>query len=464
MQLATTTILARNLSAQDYGIVGFANVIGAFCIRINGLGLNTALIQRKTINETVVGTAVSLNVILSVVSFLLMQAAAPLAGHLLGSPASVPVVRVLAFGFLLSPLGFVPSCVLTREMQFAKLRIPSVIGAIARGIVAVALALSGWKHWSLVWGNLAGIVTGSVLLQIFRPMHYSWRIDWNEAKKLLSVGIPLAFVSLIGFAILNADNFFVGTFLGATALGYYTVAFNWSTFVSGSLQEIVHSVLFPKFAQIQDDTTAVRTRFLRMLRVVAFGATLLNIGLLNVAGPLLVNVLGKGTDRWMPACAVLQVLCIYGTIRSVTETIGNPIQALGKTHLLLKANSLAAILEITLLPFIAKFFGITGVGIWVCFSQASQCFILIPFLVRQLNITSKQLLGIGLPVIIAATVGSITSYLIPLSDIVWWASCSIRLMLFALVYILTHELLSGNTIWIEAKEQALGLKIKLSRQ
>lgn len=452
VQVITTIILARNLSAQDYGIVGFANVIMSFLGRVNSFGLPTAIIQRKTLDDTVLGTAVSLNILLSIVAFLLAQLAAPLAGWLLDSPASVTVVRVLAFGFLLTPIGFVSTCQLNREMRFGALRGPSVAGALVRGVVSVSTAVTGWSYWSLVAGNLAGSITANGVLQAIYPSKLRWNIDWPMARQLLAQGLPLTLTGLVTFALLNADNFFIGSIAGATLLGYYSIALNWSTFGATALQDVVHRVLFPKFSRMQDDLTAMREGFLRTLRIVSFGSFFINAALFVVAEGFLFHVLGKGTDRWLPAAGALQILCGYGAIRASIETVANPVLALGDFKLLLRCNAAAAVLEISLLPLTLKHFGIEGVGLLVTVAYTSQCVFLFPYLHRRLGVNYTELLFILSPILLAALGGVALASMVSFGDALEWKVILLKLTVHSAGFIIIHELLSRGAILGEIRQ------------
>ncbi len=449
VQFATTTILARTLSADDYGIVGFASVVISLLSRLNGLGISQAVIRSPDIDDKLLNTAASLNLLFSLLAFLFAQLSAPLAGWLLAYPASVPVVRVLAFGFLLAPLGFLPSCLLAREMRFGAQRTPMVIGAIANGAVAVSLALLGWKYWSLVIGSLVRTLVTNGVLHFIRSIPLRWCVDRRSAKNLLSVGFPMATAGVIAFVALNADNFLVGFTMGATTLGYYTLAFTWATIGTISLQEVVHSVLLPKFSQLQNDLVRMRSAYLRTLKVVLYGSALINMALFVVADGFLYHVLGKETSRWLPASSVLHVLCVYGVLRSAVETVGNPLVALGETRILLKATTLAATVEIILLPFIVRHFGIIGASILVTVAYASQNIYYLPFLKVRLGIQLNQVFGIFIPVFLSSIISVLLAFTFDLGNPLEWNVIILRLTIYFVSFAVFHELFSRGSMFDE---------------
>ena len=140
--VATSAILARNLGADDYGVVGIAMIVIGFLGRFSDIGMTAALVQRPRIDERVLETAQTLNLILAAVLFACALAAAPFMAVVFKNYAVPQVVSVLACSLLISAIGFLPSALLTREMRFAALRIPFVTGAVALDYFAYRIGLN----------------------------------------------------------------------------------------------------------------------------------------------------------------------------------------------------------------------------------------------------------------------------------------------------------------------------------
>lgn len=449
--LVTSTILARNLRPEDFGVVGIALIVIGFLERFSDMGVSVALVQRPSVGEKVLETAQTLNLILAVLLFGCALIAAPFAVRLFHVPAAAGVISALSLSYLFSTIGFLPGWLLQREMRFGRQRTPLVVASVVRGCVSVGLALAGAKYWSLVLGNLASFATNGALLRVVRPVGAKWRIHPDIARDLLRFGLPFWFSALLMFVVFNIDNFFVGSVLGATALGYYTIAWTWSTYVCTTLYQTVHSVLFSRFSRIQQDRQYLAEMYHRSLRVLMFAAVLVNSTLYAVADGFLVTVLGKGSDRWLPCLVCLQILCVYGALRATMEPIGNVIMAVGKSKLLLKANAIPAILEITLLPLVTPKFGLEGVAYLVCVAYVTQWLVYGRFLKRELGVGLRSFLGLALPVLAAAVSAVVTARAIHIGNSVSWSSMLVRAVVVCLVFTAVHELLTRGTILSEVK-------------
>lgn len=448
--VATSAILARNLDADDYGVVGIAMIVIGFLGRFSDVGMSAALVQRPSVDERVLETAQALNLILAAVVFLCALGAAPFTVSVFNNAAIPRVVSVLACSFLISAIGFLPSAILTRELRFAELRMPSVVGTVVRGIVAVTCALTGWKYWSLVMGTLTGTLTTVLLLKVVLPSKVAWRIDRGIALQLFSFGLPLWLSGLMVFAAFNIDKVVIGSLMGATELGFYTIALTWATYVCNTLYDTVHSVLFPRFSKAQHSRAELGEMYRRSLRALMFAAVMVNVTLFVVADGFLVIVLGKGSLKRMPALTPLQILCIYGALRATVEPVGNVIMARGRSKLFL-ANLLPIAAELCFLPMVAPRWGLPGVAWLVCGAYALQWLVYGPFLKREVGITSGTVQKMLIPVSIAAALTVLIAWTIEAPNPWSWTSLAVRAGAVCATFIVAHEILTRGSMLSEIR-------------
>ena len=324
-------------------------------------------------------------------------------------------MRVLAFNFLLSTIGFMPLVTLTREQNFRALVIPGVLSVIARSVIAITLVLSGWEYWSIVLADIGATIVSAVAIQFMRKIPMGLHFDWHIAQEYLRFGAPLLGSGILVFVIFNLDNLLIGSVMGSVQLGYYALAFTWGSFICGLLSGTVNSVLFPAFSAIQDDTAAMKRWYLKTVDLVAFLSLIVNTMLLANAHFFLVTFLGNGNDKWLPATSSLEILCVYGIIRATTEPLANCIMALGRTRVLLQAAILAGLIEVVLLALVVKSGKIELVAAVVLFAYATQAVIYIPFLRRHLGIGVRDLVAQLWPVIPALLAGYGATLLVPAS-------------------------------------------------
>ena len=453
--VVTGSVVARNLSPSDYGVVGFAFIVIGFLSRFSDMGIGSAVIRRPSLTEGSLRTAFTLKAILSVGAFIAAYSIAPFAHHFFQNPAISNVIRVLAFDFLVSSIGFMPLMTLTREQNFRALMIPGFVSVATRSALAIALVLCGWKFWAVVLADVGANLAGGVANQLTRRIPVRFHFDWPDAEEYLRIGAPLVGSAILFFLIFNLDNLLVGSVMGSAQLGYYALAFTWGSFICGLLYDTVNNVLLPAFSAIQHDVTAMRRWYLKTLDLVCFVSVIANTTLLSNAHFFLVTFLGKGSNKWLPAMASLQILCIYGIIRAMTEPVANCILALGRTRTLLQANLLAGVLELVLLLLVLRSGKIELVSLVVLFAYTVQAVVYVPFLRNNLGISGGGLLAQIWPVIPAAVGGYFATRLLPASFGETLPALAARALFTGAAVALIHGLCTGFRCFQEASALVL---------
>lgn len=409
----TSLVVARNLTSADYGVIGFAWIIIGFLTQFSDMGVGNAAVRRRDLTPQSLQTAFTLKVVLSCGAFAIAFLIAPFAWHVFDHPATGNVVRILALNFLVSSVGFAPQTMLTREMNYKALVIPAVVGATIQCLLAVTLVLRGWSYWAVIIGYVGGTLTSGIAMQLTRRIPVRLRFDWRDAQKYLRFGIPLFGAGVLVFVIFNLDNFLVGMFMGSAKLGYYALAFTWGSFICGLLTATVNNVLFPAFSTIQDDPVAIRRWYLKAVDLVAFVAVVANTALLANAHFFLVTLLGKGTGKWLPAAATLQILCLYGILRAVTEPVGPCLMARGETRVIFRANLLMGAVEVLSLLLALRSGRIEMVAVAVLAAYACAGFVLMPFLRREFSIVIWDIWARLWPAVPALVVGYVVTSFLP---------------------------------------------------
>ena len=446
----TSSVVARNLTPSDYGVVGFAGIIIGFLYHFSDVGVGNAAVSRSSLSQQNLQTAFTLKIILGGGAFLVACLAAPFAHHFLQHPATASVVRVLSLDFLINTIGFMPMVTLMREQNYRALTIPGISSSIARCILVVTLILLGWKYWAVVLADVGATLVSVIAIQFVKPIPFGVHFDWADARQFLRFGGPLLGSGVLVFLIFNLDNLLVGSAMGSAQLGYYALAFTWGSFICGLLYDTVNNVLLPAFAEIQRDLAAMRRGYLKTVALAGFVSVVVNTALLANAHYFLTTFLGKGSDKWVPATAALQILCFYGILRSITEPIGSCIMALGHTNTLLRATILAGTVEVLLLFLALRTGRIESVAVVVLFSYLVQAAVYLPFLRAKLSVNVQDFVVQLWPLIPTMAGAYLITSLLPSSLGNTLITLAFRASFTALVAALIHGLCTRFRFFQEA--------------
>lgn len=357
---------------DDFGLVGMATVFTGLIGVINDVGVSGALVQRKEVTQKHLSSMFWLNQMVGLFLALVTIFLAQYIADFYNSENLQIVLCVLSVIFCSGALGVVQQTLLVREMNFRRLALIEIVSVVASGVVAVLLARHGFGVWAIVIQMVLVsffVTIGLWFTSVWRP-NLSFCI--NSLKDLLPFGINVAGFNVLNFVSRNIDYLIIGKFLGAQALGYYTLAYRVMVY---PLQSVTHSaarVFFPALSRVSHDGLEFEKAYMKMIRGVSFATFPMVFGIFAVA-PDFVDVL-FGIE-WKKTGEVLRVLCLAGLFQSVGATVGPLYQALNRTDIQLRMATTNAILTTLVLLYFSdrgliglSFAYATFSSVWVCFS------------------------------------------------------------------------------------------------
>jgi O-antigen/teichoic acid export membrane protein len=320
-------VLARLLVPSDFGLRALANPAINFLMLFQELGFSSALIYRQTDIEesadTAFWTILSSSFILYVVGFF----SAPLIANFFNEPQLTSIMRVLALTMLLSSFAQVPVALLVKELSFKRKVIPDLVAGVLGNALSIVLAMIGYGVWSLVYGQVAISIISAGLIWFMLPWRPKIRFSRARAKELIDYGKHIVGSQLLVFAITNVDNVFVGKFLATASLGFYDLAYSIANLPATNITRLVNQVMFPTFSKVQDDLQMFRRVYFRAVKYVSLLSVPVAVTTIVFADNFVTQAYGQ---EWSLAIVPMQLLGIYGLVRSIAANMGNVFKAGGK--------------------------------------------------------------------------------------------------------------------------------------
>jgi O-antigen/teichoic acid export membrane protein len=320
-------VLARLLAPREIGMAAAGLFFTQLAVRLGELGFNAAIVRAKVIDQTHLATVFTINLLVGFGMFVTLSVFAPWVATFYGVPETSHVVRFAAIGFLIAPFGAVPAALIARNMHFRQGAMVDWFNTLTFAAGGVVLAWFGFSYMSPVYAKLAAVTvqTGSrIAFARWRP---SIGISKSALREIFPFGAGMHAKHLLDYLANNLDNVVVGKFFGMAALGLYDKAFSTMSRVLARFNAAGPNVSFRIFAIIHDQPE----RFARAYSRVVTAATLLVFpifALLIAAAPDLMTVLFG--ERWRPAAAPFQVLCLAGCLRVLNSYAGAAAQAAGR--------------------------------------------------------------------------------------------------------------------------------------
>jgi O-antigen/teichoic acid export membrane protein len=328
VRMLTAVVLARLLAPDDYGLAALALVFASLVLVFSDLALGAAIVQRKVLTELDRATAFWLSVGTGVVFTVLGVALSGPVASFYGEPSIGPLCAALSFSFVITSLATTHEALMLREMQFARLEKRVMIATIAGAAAGVAVGIKTHDAWAIIAQQLTHSCVSTVLLWRLSPWRPSLRFSGASLRSLGSFSGYLVGHRLLYYLHRNADNILIGRFVGATALGAYTLAYNIMLVPMSRIAGPLQKVLGPTFARMQDEPARIADAWVRIVRLLGMISIPSLLGLVVVAPDFVHVVLG---DAWAPAVPLIQVLAWVGLLQSLQSINTDILQARGLT-------------------------------------------------------------------------------------------------------------------------------------
>ncbi len=329
LNLASTMILARLLTPQDFGLVAMVTAVTGFIMTFKDLGLSMATVQRAEIGHAQVSTLFWINVALSAALMLITLALAPAIAWFYKEPRLLPITAALSTAFLLGGLTVQHQALLRRQMRLAAVATIDVVSMATGILTALACAWAGWGYWALVCmqvATAAANAAGVWLACDWRPGRPERR---SGVRSMLAFGGYMTVFSFVNYFSRNADNALIGRYCGAGPLGLYSRAYSLLLLPIGQIVAPMTSVAVPALSRLQQDPERYRNYYLRGVKIVAYLSFPLVATLTVLSTEVVLLVLGK---RWLGAAPIFRILALTAMFQPVVSTVGWIYVSLGHTR------------------------------------------------------------------------------------------------------------------------------------
>ncbi len=278
LRVGGVVVLARELSPAEFGLLKVLLIVSMFAAIFCESGISDALIQRQHLTAEHIATAWWLSILLAALTVTSLYVGAPIVARVMEMQGLSIGIRLICLPLFLEGTAIVAVAQLSRSLRFGALATADVLAEVAFLSTALTLVWQGHPAWSL-----------------------------PAAQDLSRFAVAALGSRIMTVAAGNADFLLVGRLLGASALGYYSIAWDLLRFVPDRLHRVAGRVIFPAFCQVQHDGSELRRAYNNLLNYM--GRVILPIsGFVAIAAPeLLANIYGK---QWLPATMPMRLLAL----------------------------------------------------------------------------------------------------------------------------------------------------------
>jgi len=345
-------ISARLLLPGEVGIVAQATLFILAAQLILQQGLGEALIQSDEVDAQHFSSAFWFNLAIGAAVALLLTAGAVPIGLLFNEPDLPPVLRALAPTLILFAASGIYQAKLRRDLLLRGFAFASVSASLAGGIVAVAMASSGYGVWSLVAQQWTYASISVVVFAASSGWVPSPTLQWRHARTLGRFGGLVTLSAFLQFAMRRLDLLILSVFLPSVQVGFFSVA-NRLTFSAGMLTYYsIQQIGLPVLSRLAHDREAHLSAIRRTLRLVSLVCLPTLVGMALIADLAIPLAMG---DKWQGSVMPFQILSIFGIFFALSLIAGQILLSAGHAGLFFRLAAVNVIMFLVAVTLAAPY-------------------------------------------------------------------------------------------------------------
>lgn len=319
LQTASTIVLARLLTPEDYGLIGMVKAVTGLISLFKDLGLSMATVQRTQINHNQVSTLFWINVAVSLLLAVITASLGPVVAWFYSEPRLIWIMFALATGYVFSGTGGQHKALLDRQMRYSTIAIIDIVSFLISIVVAVVSAYFGAKYWALVFMALTNAVAHTAGYWLMSGWLPGLPKRNSGVRSMLSFGGGLTASTIATYTTRNLDNVLIGWYWGAQELGLYTRAYQLLVLPLISINSPIRSVAINALSRLKDSPSRYRKAYMRILEKIIVITMPGVVFLMATSDWLIVFLLGP---QWSDVSRIFGWLSLVALALPVNYTLG----------------------------------------------------------------------------------------------------------------------------------------------
>jgi O-antigen/teichoic acid export membrane protein len=237
LQFVSSIFLARLLTPSEIGVYSMAMVFVGIAHMFRDFGVPSYLQREPNLTTEKIRSAIGVMFASTWSMAAILYLVSEQIGAWFHEPATVPIIKLLAIGFLLIPFGAVTHAMLVRELAADKQAVVSSASTVSYCLSCIGLAALGFGTLSIAWANLISNTVTALLYIPYRPPGLPWMPSFRHWKGIANFGMATLLTNLLNAVTNTIPDVLLGKMASARAVGLFSRAnstVGLFTYVAGS--------------------------------------------------------------------------------------------------------------------------------------------------------------------------------------------------------------------------------------
>jgi O-antigen/teichoic acid export membrane protein len=364
-------ILGRLLTPTQFGFFGIASLILSLLEILTETGINVFIVQEKNHIKKYINSAWVVSITRGIILSFLILCFAPFITSFFKAPDSYSTIILIAIVPFIR--GFINPAIIIyqKDLLFHKeFRLRTFLFFVDV-VCSIIVGFFTRSAISFVYGLIASAIIEVILSYMLFTLRPKLEFHYGQIKYIIHRGSWVTFTGIFLYFSDNGDNITIGKILGSASLGIYQVAYKFSTLPISEITSVVNQVIFPVYVKFSEDKDRLWKAFSKVMMLSSIGAFALGGVIFIFARPLILFFMG---EQWVAAIPSIQILAIYGILRTIFGNFPPLFLAVGKQSYVAQMTFCRAVgLCVIVIPLVIHY-GMLGAG----YAMLASMFIEIP--------------------------------------------------------------------------------------
>lgn len=270
----TTAILSRILAPEIFGIVTTITIVISFCEIFSDGGFSKYIIQSDFVNEDEKAKSINVafwsNFVLSTILFILICLFNRQIANFIGCDGYEISLIIACLQVPIYSINGIFVAVFRREFKFKQLFYIRVITALINFCCSVPLAFLGFKHWSIIIGNIISITIVTIIIMFMSKWKPKLFFSLKLLKNMFSFSSLNLLESILVWLCTWVSSIIISNGMSQYYLGIYKNAKSMVNSLFGIVTASIIPVLFSSLSRLKDNEEAFNDMYYKMQSLAAF--------------------------------------------------------------------------------------------------------------------------------------------------------------------------------------------------
>lgn len=448
LQIVVSIVVVNRIMPDDLGVIAVLTVFCALSQVVIDSGFSQTLIRKAKPTTSDFNTVFIFDIVTSLGLYLLLVTTAPLLANYYNWDLLYKVAPILYLVLPLNGLCVIQNSIMVKEFKFATLSTIIFLSSLISGVIAIAMAFSGFGIWSLVGQRVSMMAVKAILLWIKSPWRPSRDIDNNSFKEMAPYSLRLIITDFITALYNNVAQLFIGKIYSADQLGYFNQAQKLKDMPVNATMLSIQNVTFSALSKISDNDTKFTEGYRRIIMLTSFIMFPIMAGLISTAEDIYMLVL---KPQWHPSIPYFRILCLIGICYPIAAVAYNVLKARSDGGIILRLEIIKKML-MTIILLITIPINVKAIAWGMVIASACEMALNIAASLRYTTLSVSKLLRTLAPIV------ALTLIMIISTEFIGYLSANYAVVLRLLLKIATGVatyILGGYILRMEAFKEAI---------